>query len=427
MKDNVKIKTYQSGARLITETVKNSPYLVFGVYITVGANNELPEEKGVAHFLEHMMFKSNKNYATKEISEKMESLGARINAWTSESTTYYHFKCLNECFEECAEVYSSMLQSPLFLEDEFNQEKKVILEEIAADQDSPSYSAFLATHIAFMSNFVPNAHSVAAKAEDVKAITPQNLRDFMDKHYVGKNIIFSVIGNIEPEQSEQIIEKYFSELINKQPKQIETLNNMPLAPQENIVSIEKDTKQVKLCIYFKTEDLLSPKRYALRVLNKILGGGMSSRLFVEVRINRGLAYSIHSGIGLIGQLGYMAISAGIAPENLEEALNSIKNVLKDLAEKEVSEEELKKAKVQINSAFAFSTENKALIAEDNAATLRYYETSITDEEVLAKINAVTVEEIKAVAKQIYSEPIIVIGACGQNIDKEILKKFSIRE
>ena len=427
MKKNVKIKTYESGARVITETDKTAPYLVFAMFVHTGSNHEMPEEFGVAHFLEHMMFKSCKDYTTQEISEKLESLGARINAWTSEETTCYYFKCLPECFEDCAKIYSNMLQFPLFLEDEFNHEKNVILEEIASDEDSPQYSTFLSTYVAFLSNFVPNAHNVAAKAENVKRLTSQNLRNFMDKHYVGKNLIFSVIGNIESGKSEEIIEKYFQQIINKKSCQEVPSQPMPLVVQSNVVNLEKDTKQVKLYIFIKTANLESPKRDAVRVLNRILGGGMSSRLFSEIRTKRGLAYSIHSSVGLIGNLGNMSISAGIAPDNLSQALMAIKTVLKDLAENGVTEDELSKAKVQIQSAYAFSVENRAVIMEGNASDLRYYGDVFSDEHVLAKINAVTAEDVQEAAKQIYFEPITVIGVSGQNLDKEILEKFLIKD
>ena len=423
MKDNVKIKTYESGARVITETDKKSPYLAFAVYVLAGSTNEEIGEYGVAHFLEHMMFKSSKNYKTEEISEKLESLGARINAWTSRTTTCYHFRCLNECFEKCAEIYGDMLQNPLFLQEEFDKEKNVILQEIAAGEDDAEHLIYLKTINAFNSHFCHNPHNVAATVDDVKILTTENLRNFMNKYYVGKNVIFSVVGNIEASEAEKIIEKHFATFLNKTAEEDEEERDKDINPESNIVNIEKDTKQAKLYILTKTIDMYNEGRFALKVFNRIFGGGMSSRLSVKVREENGLAYSIYSFYTLQRSEGCFGIYAGVAPENLEKALSEIKAVLKNVAENGVSDEELEKAKMQILSSYAFSLENKALIAEDNADQLKNRGFIVSDQEILDKYKAVTKQQVQNIAKQIFEESIKVIGVAGHNIDSKILENY----
>lgn len=409
-----------SGARVVVEKDENAPYVAFSFNVFKGASAETPENFGVAHFLEHMMFKSSKNYQTLEISEKMESLGGEMNAYTSNDVTCYTFRCLPEKFEECAEVFGDMLSNPLFLEEEFEQERKVICEEIDMIEDNPNRFAFMHMCIALMSNFVPFAHDIAGKKTDVQKLTPTHLREFMEKHYSGDNITFSVVGNLDLVDVTKVLRQHFGKYYGGKGLVPAKLSNARPIPQKQIVALPRDINQVKLHIGFSAPSVRDEEAYVACVFNRIFGSGCSSRLYVEIREIRGLAYSISSGYADGHQFGYINVQAGVSPKNLETAKNAIFGILNDIAEDGVTDKELAKAKIKYKSARAFYKDNKEYICEDNAEDLYIHGRVIPDEEINAKIDAISKEDIQRFAKKLLRAR-IAICACGPNVKEEQLQ------
>lgn len=420
MKNKIITMFAPSGARIVLEKDENASYVAFAFTVFKGSAVETPENFGVAHFLEHMMFKSSKNHKTLEISEKMESLGGDMNAYTSNDVTCYTFRCLPEKFAECAEVFGDMLSNPLFLEDEFEQERKVIFEEIDMNEDNPNRTAFLQMHIAMISNFIPYAHSVAGTKGAVNKLTPKHLREFMDKHYLGDNITFSVVGNLDLLDVTRVLRKDFAKyfggkgLAPSKPSYVRPIS------KKQIIAIPRDVNQVKLHIGFSAPSIKDEEAYLASIFNRVFGRGCSSRLYAEIREIRGLAYSISSGYSHGHQFGYIAVSAGVNPQNLETTKDAIFGILNDIAEDGISDKELERAKVKYKSARAFYKDNKEYICEDNAEDVYLYDRVIPEEEIIAKVDAITKQDIKQFAKKLLRSR-IVISACGPDVKEEQLK------
>ena len=420
MKNKIITMTCPSGARVVLEKDENAPYVAFSFNVFKGAGAETPENFGVAHFLEHMMFKSSKNNDALEISEKMESLGGSMNALTSTDRTCYSFRCLPESFAGCAEVFGDMLSNPLFLEEEFEQERKVIFEEIDMIEDSPNRNAYRKMYVAMMSNFMPYAHEVSATKRDVQKLTPAHLREFMEKHYKGENIVFSVVGNLDLLDVTKVLRQNFGKYFNGKGLEGVKQSNLRPIPQKQVIAIPRDINQVKLHIGFAAPNIKDEDVMVAVVFNRILGRGFSSRLHVEIREIRGLAYDISSSYADMHQFGYIAVEAGVNPKNLEATKNAIFGIINDIAEDGVTDKELARARIKYKSARAFYKDDREYVADNNAEDIYIRDRVITDEEVNAKLDAITKEDIQKFAQKLLRSR-IAICACGPNIKEEQLK------
>ena len=420
MKKNIKTKIYPNGLRLVVEKDKNANYVAFVMKVNVGSFNESPEEFGLSHFLEHMVFKSSKNYTNQELMVGLEKLGARLDAWTTYDQTTFSVSCLKECLDDCLVLHGDMMSNPLFLKEEFEQERKVILEEINLYLDNPEYLAEQEAYVAMHKKYFSNAHEILGTEETLNSFTPEILRSFMDRHYKGKNIVFSVVGNVEFEDVEKLVKRYYSKFINSSNPENKIDYSIEPPAESKIAIINKEINQAKQYFVIKTDDALSPNRFVANLYNRILGGGHSSRLFVEVREKEGLAYAVYSFNSQSSYLGYLVIYIDTFIENLEKANNIIAGILKDLAENDVTQEELEKAKMQYKSAIAFHIENKANVAESNALQMQYYDKILTEEARVALIDKITIDDIRKFAKEVYNQKNRIVACVGKDIKKEFL-------
>lgn len=421
MKNKIITMTCPSGARVVLEKDENAPYVAFSFNVFKGAGAETPENFGVAHFLEHMVFKSNQKYNQYEVSEKMESLGGSMNASTGVDRTEYHFRCLRDNFEGCAEIFGQMLSNPLFLEEEVEYEKNVICEEVDSEIDDPDHTAFLGMHVAMMSNFMPHAHKVIGGRSAVQKITSNDLREFMEKHYKGENITFSVVGNLDLLDVTKVLRQNFGKYFGGKGLEGVKKSNLRPIPQKQIVAMPRDIKQVKLYIGFAGPDAKeADERLTAIIFNRIFGFDNSSRLYANVRIKHGLAYSIYSVHYPYHQFGYTMVEAGVSPQNLEKAKNEIFKNLNDIAENGVTDEELARARITYKSQLAFNKDNRISVCKNNAEDDHLFGHVRTDEEINAKLDAITKEDVQKFAQKLLRSR-IAISACGPDIKEEQLK------
>lgn len=426
MNNNITTKTYPNGLQIVFEKDVDAKYVAFVMKVCVGASNESAEEFGLAHFVEHMVFKSSKNFENQERLSRLESLGARVNAWTSYDQTTFSLRCLTNCIDECLMLHGDMMSNPLFLEEEFQQERKVILEEINLYLDNPEYLAEQKASIAMHQKYFANAHEIIGLEETLMSFTPNSLRKFMDKHYKGRNIVLSVVGNLEFEEVQALLEKYYGKFINSSCPEKKIDYSITTAPKPQKIILERDTFQAKEYCLIKTCNSLSSQRFIANLYNRILGGGHSSRLFVEVREKEGLAYSVYSFNDQSLYLGYLVIYIDTFTENLEKANLIISKILKDLAENGVTEEELQKAKMQYKSAVAYSVDDKGNVAESNALQALFFGKILSDEERFEIIDNISVQDIKLYAQEIYMQKNIVVACVGKGIEDKHLNSLVCR-
>ena len=419
---NIDIKKYDNGAKLICQEIEGASYVAFAIHVSVGAGDECESELGLAHFLEHLFFKSTKEMSTQELATSLESLGARINAQTNDVKTVYHFHCLKENFERCVEIYSQMFSQGLFNDEEIAKEKSVVLEEIKRAKDSPLHVAYMNAFRELMGG-TRFGHDVLGLPEVISNVIREEILSFKERNYTPNRIIFSVCGNISFNETKEVVEKYFKNTLNEKFEKRPSALPVVIKPKKNYILETQDRNQAQIYILFKSIAANDPSRFSVHLFQDILGGGLSSRLFTELREKRGLVYSTWAECYSCLEFGILGIYAGTSPNNVGLALENIKAVLKELSENGVTEQELIKAKNNLKSSKVYAQDSKMQIAKLNAAKFAIFGEIPSLDWEFEMIEKVTIEDVNKVAKQLYSEKDFVVSVVGKDIEERELRKF----
>lgn len=349
----IKIKKLSQGVNLILDYVNSVGSVSVGIWCKTGSMNEFNEKLfGLSHFIEHMLFKGTETLSAYEISAKIDSIGGQINAFTGKEYTCFYVKSLKEHFIECADILTDMIENPAFEEDEIKREKGVVIEEINMNQDDPDD---VAIENLLMNLFKDSKleHPILGSLTSVSSFNRKNIKDYYYDRYSKENIIVSVAGNFDEEQIISYFEKHFSHLNDKSKKQ------EIIVPIHNPIkkTIKKDIEQSHIAIGMRIDDLTIKEKLALQIANTILGTGMSSRLFQNIREKRGLAYSIYSSIGYYNNSSILGIMGGISKNKEKLAIEEIFKEVENLKQKPITDYEFNSAKEQIKSGFIFSQES----------------------------------------------------------------------
>lgn len=418
----LKIKTLKNGMQLVVDE-NNSPITSFGLLVKVGSFNENKDEEGVSHFIEHLMFKSTKNNSVEEIATKTAFLGTEANAYTSNTHTLYHFKSLTENFEKSLEIYADMLQNGIFNPREVNSEREVVLEEMSRAMDNPISVLFDKTNEALYSGTC-YAHPVLGNEEVIKNISIEKIKNYIAKHYTPNNMVVSVSGGITMEQAEELIIKYFPNYFKEEHgvKQIDRTPVDIVVGDKYIVSF-KDDNQVNIMVSIKGKNMFDKDHYIQTLYATILGGDMSSRLFLTLREKMGLAYSVSAFADAEINFGTVRMYIGTSKDKVSKALIGMRKIMLDMAKNGATELELQKAKNQIKAELMFGNETGENIMMSNATKLSTKGEILSNIELLDKIDSITVEDINRFAKEIFIQNEFVVCAVGKDIKKEDLRVF----
>ena len=418
----VNVKTYKNGLRLCHE--KNDKNVVaVNILFNVGSCNESEDEQGYSHFIEHLMFKSSEKYSTLEIMDKLSYYGADFNAYTSRTVTRYIFKCLKENFEPCFEIYSNMLIHPKFEESEMDKERGVVIEEMKKCDDDPVEVLYRTV----MQNYYTDnsyAHDELGTEEIISNVSREQLLKYKNEHYTADNCVISVAGNIEFDEIDSIVEKYFvSEFETEgKPYKVNADEIVPNISKKYDV-VERDDNQVNVCVHIKSLTALDEKKYISDIYTSILGNSQNSRLYKIIREELGLVYTVYAFSDMVASTGGIFIILGTRPKNVKKAIFEIKRIITELAEFGVTKEELERVKNLKKSLIEFGSETNSDIAESNGSMLHLFEKCKTIEERKQKIDSVTKEDVNAFAKVIASEDVFNIVAVGKGVDLNDLKQF----
>lgn len=387
----IKIRTLKSGIRLVMEEIPYMQSAAFGAWVRVGAVNENSENAGISHFIEHMMFKGTENRNARQIAEDIDKIGGQINAFTSKETTCYYVKSLYNNLYKAADVILDMLANSKFDSAEMDKERKVICEEIKMTLDSPDDLAHdEICELMFKGNAL--GKSIIGTPETLAKIDRDVMVNYIKEEYTKDRIVFSVAGKFNEDElvaflDEKLMDYAFSKECEEKPQ-------VPYEPR--FKSIVKDIEQSHICLATRGIKLEDSRFYALSILNNVMGGSMSSRFFQNIREEKGLAYSVYSMSSAYVAGGYYNIYAAVGHDMIEKAIDGIKVELNYLKEKNITEEEFLMSKEQLKGNYIFGQENvsgrmfsigKSLILKDKV---------FTPEEVLAKLDAVTLEDINEV-------------------------------
>ena len=412
----VNIKKLNCGVRLVTEKISHVQSAAIGIWVKNGAVDEYKEVSGLSHFIEHMMFKGTENRTAKKIAEDIDKIGGQINAFTGKEATCYYVKVINTHLFDGAEVLLDMLNNSVFDSKEMTKERQVICEEIKMIEDQPDDLAHdTVCEMVFRGNELGN--SIIGTKSSLKRITRPVMVDYKNKTYTKDSIVISASGNFDEEELAKYLEDKFDKIFDSKPARKETA--VEYKPSYKV--IVKDIQQSHICMATKTIALGDPRYYSFSVLNNIMGGSMSSRLFQNIREEKGFAYSVYSMNSTFSTSGYYNIYAGVSHDKVAAAIDGIKEELDVLAAKGVSDEELSMSKEQLKSSYIFGQENVASRMFAIGKNLLLLGKVFTAEEVLKGIEEVSHESINAIKPMICN--IDNYSAVCVNRDKINLKKM----
>ena len=396
-----------SGVRVVTEEVPSVRSVALGLWVRTGSRNETPAQAGVSHFLEHLLFKGTERYSAIEISERFDGLGASVNAATGKETTHLHARFLDEHTDEVFELLAEMLLGPTY--PDIDSERDVVLEEIAMYEDEPQDRVHDVLAEAVFGEH-PLGRRVLGEAEVIASIPVPDIHSYHRLHYGGPNIVVGAAGNVDHGRITALAERLVvpTSAVNGDG------SVQGVAPSPRLSFYPKDTEQYHIC--FGAPGILrdDERRYALAVLDSIFGGSTSSRLFREVREKRGLAYAVGSYNEQYTDSGLVATYVGTREDNVEEACAVIGAELERLRSEPVSDEELVRAKENVKGRIVLSSESTAArMTRISRATLFDLPIDSLDE-MLAKVDAVSVEDLTGLASELYGADRLSAACVGRD-------------
>ena len=367
------------------------------LYVGAGSRYESPEEAGISHFVEHMCFKGTPRYPTaKHISEAIEGVGGVMNASTDRELTSYWCKVPLTHFQEALDVLADMVKEPLYEAEEIEKERQVILEELSMTYDVPSYRAELLIDEVMWPD-QPLGRDVGGTRDTVAGISRDMLLDYMHRQYSLRNLVVSIAGNIHHDEAIEAVQSRFRDWAGHTPGSWIPADDDQAAPWFGME--RRKTEQANVCVALKGLSLAHPDRYALDLLSAVLGEGMSSRLFLELRERRGLVYDVHTSVSHLRDCGTFITYAGMDPKNARTAVRSILEEL-DRIKGGVPEEELHKAREYLKGRLVLRMEDSRSVAAWLGAQELLTNKVRTVKQVLSTVDSVTTDDVQRVANEL---------------------------
>jgi predicted Zn-dependent peptidase len=410
------ITTLPNGLRVAADEMKDVETVSVGVFVNTGSRNETLKINGISHFLEHMAFKGTAKRTARQIAEEFEGIGGHINAYTSKEKTVYYAKVLKQHAEFAVEFLSDILQNSTFDKVELEKERGVILQEIAMTNDTPDDIIF----DYFQETAYPKqalGRSILGPTKNIKKFGREHFVDYISSQYNYQNMAVVAAGNIKQSDLIKWSKKYFNQLSSNKIKEVELANYLGGDFRK-----EKKLEQINLVMGFKGFGVLHKNYHASQILAMILGGGMSSRLFQEVRENRGLAYSIYAFNYAHKDSGLFGIYGGTTPEKTSELIFSTKEEIKKICEK-ISDKELARVRTQFEASLLMAKESTSGRMQRLGGEILTHNRLILDEEFLQKIHAVKKSDVVKVANEIFSDSNSTFAAIGKIKEAMEVKKF----
>ncbi|MBN2285307.1 MAG: insulinase family protein [Tissierellales bacterium] len=406
-----------NGLRIIFEEVKYVSSVTAGIWVGAGSMYETQENNGISHLIEHMMFKGTQKRTAANIAEEIDSMGGQINAFTTKECTCYYTKATSDFFEKSLEILSDMMFNSVFDEEELRKEKKVILEEIFMYDDSPEdYVHELLTKIAFQGNSI--AYPILGDSASIELIDRHKIIEYINDYYTADNIVLSIVGNVDKDVVKGLCEKYFAGF-----KKTGRKNIFEIKPTFNDIKqgVHKNIEQFHFCIGMKGFERNNENYHTSNILNNIIGGSMSSRLFQNVREKKGLVYSIYSFNSSYKLAGLFGIYSALQEDSLQEVMDIIMHEISQLKQGDISKEEFERSKAQLKGNYILSLENTSNRMTVLGRRELFYNEAVNPEDIVEKIENVSYTNVVDLSKELFSTNIFNIAYTG-NLEKN--KKIS---
>ncbi len=389
--------TLANGVRVITEAMPHVRSVSVGVWINAGSRSETPEQNGISHFIEHMLFKGTTRRSAEDIARSVDSIGGNLDAFTAKELVCFNTKVLDQHLSQAFDVLADLVLHPLFRADDIEKEKGVILEEIKMEADSPDYLV----HEIFSSNFWkdhPLGKPILGTPQTVKRFDPGMIRQYYDSVYVPANLIVTAAGNLTHERLVALVCEHFKSL---PPVDLPQSGGVPGTHARLALRNKKALEQVHLVLGVPSYPLPHEERFACYVMNTLLGGGMSSRLFQNIRERQGLAYAVFSELNPYRDTGCMSIYAGTSTEAAQKVVESIMQEFRQLKNETVSDEELRRAKDHLKGSLMLSLESTSSRMSNLARQEMYFGRFFTLDEVVESIEAVVADDVQRIARSFF--------------------------
>ncbi|WP_433326419.1 M16 family metallopeptidase [Spirillospora sp. CA-294931] len=402
------------GLRVITETMPTVRSAAFGIWAGVGSRDEAPDDAGASHYLEHVLFKGTDRRSALEISAAVDAVGGDLNAFTAKEYTCYYARVLDADLPLAVDVVSDMVAASLNRPEDVEAERGVILEEIHMRDDDPGDLI----HDEFSQALYgdePLGRPILGTVESINALSRDRIHGYYREHYVPQNLVVSVAGNIDHDEVVRLVTEAFSGHLSGDARpRAPRLNGTPAPVSPEIRVLDKDTEQAHIILGGPGVSRTDDRRFALGVLNAALGGGMSSRLFQEIREKRGLAYSVYSYTSQYADAGVFGVYAGCQPAKVDEVLSICRDEVASAVDGGLTAEEVERGKGQLRGAMVLGLEDTGSRMSRIGKSELVYESLLPVDEVLARIDAVTLDDIRAVARDVLAGPqaLTVIGPFG---------------
>jgi len=401
--------TLGNGIRVITEKMPHVRSVSVGIWIGTGSREEAPQETGISHFIEHMVFKGTKNRSAEQIARSVDSIGGGLDAFTSKELVSYNVKVLDEHLPEAFDVVADLVRNPLFEEADIEKEKGVILEELKMEVDNPEYLI----HEIFSSNFWkdhPLGRPILGTKQTIRGFDRDKIERYYRQFYTPANILITAAGSLNHSQLVRLAEQHFSDL---KPRPMTPLQGPPRPHAPLVFRNKSSLEQVHVYIGVPSAAMPDQSRFAWLVLNTILGGGMSSRLFQNIREKQGLAYTVYSELMMYRDAGCMLIYAGTSLKSAGKVVESIAQELRRLSDKLVTEDELRRAKDHLKGSYVLSLESTSSRMGNLARQELYFKRYFSLDEMLESVEQVTAEEVRQLAGEYFDPKNMAVAMLGR--------------
>ncbi len=398
-----------NGVRVVAERMPATKSVTIGIWVNVGSRDELPGEEGASHFLEHMFFKGTRRRSAAQISREIDALGGEINAFTTRETTTFYVKVLDQHLKPALTLLADLFHHSRFDPREVKKEKQVVLEEIRMVQDDPE-ELLHDLHMQHQLHEHPLGKPILGNPATVQHIQQKSLLDFIDKHYATSQTVVAVAGNFDWKSSVVLLEKYFGHF--RRSKAVGAPQRWPARVNGGLLIREKELEQTHLCFGLQGFAIDHKDRYAAHALNTVLGGGVSSRLFQEVREKRGLAYSIYSFLSSFSDSGTLTIYAATRPREVSRLVELVCQELFRLRRNGLNRTVLQRAKDQMKGSLMLSLEGTHSRMNKLAKEELHLGRHFSMEEFLAEIDRVTQSQVGRLAHEIFDVRDLSITAVG---------------
>jgi predicted Zn-dependent peptidase len=407
---NIRKTILPNGLLVLTESMPHLRSVSMGAWIGSGSRDEAAEINGISHFVEHMVFKGTTSRSAQQIAREVDTIGGNLDAFTGKEMVCFNIKVLDENVQPALEVLADLVLHPTFTPEELAREQGVILEEIKMDEDNPDYLV----HEVWTQNFWKGdalGRPILGTAKTVSSFNQQLLFDFYAGRFTPRTMVFSAAGNLDHDAFVAQVEKEFSSLASSGDGVVAKVA-APRATPHITLKRKKSLEQVQFCLGVPAPPVNDSRRYGVYLLNTMLGGGMSSRLFQTIREDQGLAYSIYSEMNPFRDTGSLCVYAGTSVDKTEKVLQLTLKELRRLKEEMVSDVELKRAKDQLKSNMVIGLESSGSRMANLARQQMYFGRFFGVDEIMQEIDAVTTADVQDLARELFQPESLALTLLG---------------